>query len=230
MSEPKGIIFKGEMIRAILDGRKTMTRRPIKFCLNEYHEIGNPRRLLGDWPLSKISRFKDGLLSYEYQSDVDDSKYSEIKCPYGQPGDRLWVRETWRIASINHSTEYQFYTVQFKEGFGVLPHPQPDKSLFFPLIVKDNLVLGETGIAFGKWRPSIFMPRWASRILLEIVNVKVERLQDICEEDAHKEGILNRPCEIGPIGEFADLWESIYGPGSWELNPWVWVIEFERIK
>ena len=116
-------------------------------------------------------------------------------CPYGQPGGRLWVRETFEdCESALHSCV---------------------------------LYRADGGTPGTKWTPSIHMPRWASRITLEITGVRVERLQDISEEDAISEG-TPFPCG-GWVGGYQKLWESIHGPGSWDLNPWVWVVEFKRV-
>ena len=143
-------------------------------------------------------------------------------CPYGAPGDRLWVRETWR-------TERRFDSVA--------PKAVPPRSLIQHAEEEPEPNHG----VYGKTRPSIFMLRWASRITLEIVAVRVERLQDISEQDAISEGIDGIRDEWS--GSFCDfdeslsdkslygiLWESINGPGSWALNPWVWVIGFRRLE
>ena len=116
-------------------------------------------------------------------------------CPYGQPGGRLWVRETFEdCESALHSCV---------------------------------LYRADGGTPGTKWTPSIHMPRWASRITLEITGVRVERLRDNREADAISEG-TPFPCG-GWVGGYQKLWESIHGPGSWDLNPWVWVVEFKRV-
>lgn len=189
------ILFSGEMVRAILEGRKTQTRRILK-------------------PNS-------------------DSPF-QTKCPYGQPGDRLWVRETWAV----------------RPDYDRLPPSQcGDEGMWW----RASLSLCPDGYeaCHGKWRPSIHMPRWASRITLEITSVRVERLQDISEEDAVKEGIEPVYFEknfdkkaikaykhyfdssyagADAIGSFRSLWQSINGAESWDANPWVWVIEFKRVE
>jgi hypothetical protein len=163
------ILFSGRMVQAILDGRKTMTRRVFKTAKLI------PTESYGKRALTRT-------------------------CPYGQPGDRLWVRET-------HNTcgEKPFYRAD-----------------------------GEMPLEW-KWSPSVFMPRWASRITLEITAVWVERLKDITIEDAQAEGIT----PLGTEGDsrrwragFRELWDSLnakrgYG---WDANPWVWVISFKRVK
>lgn len=222
------ILFSASMVKAILEGRKTQTRRVVK-------GLGSK---LGD----------------EYCTELRNGEIVETAtlCPYGKAGTRLWVRETWRLASVNASIlNAQFWTVQFKD-FAVLPHPQPARELFVPLAAKDTFTPGQTGIEFGKWRPSIFLPRWASRITLEVVSVRVERVQDISEEDAIAEGVETAmPATAGAVlpsndmlrtngygvvmqsakAEYAKLWDTInakrgYG---WDANPWVWVIEFKQV-
>ena len=185
------------MVRAILDGRKTQTRRVIK---------------------EKLMRGEGAHVN---------------NCPYGKPGDRLWVRETWSKAKSPMSSEV-FYRADGEP-----------KGKQYPL----SFVERES-----RWRPSIHMPRWASRILLEVTNVRVERLHDISEEDAIAEGlkaitkdgktikygIPDRDgypgnddtgwdwCDwnVSPVSAYKMLWESINGQGSWDLNPFCWVIEF----
>ena len=213
------ILFSAPMVRAILEGRKTQTRRVIK-------GLGSK---LGD----------------EYCTELRNGEIVETAtlCPYGTAGDYLWVRETWRLASVNASIlDAQFWTVQFK-NFAALPHPQPKRELFAPLAAKDTFTPGRTGIEFGKWRPSIFLPRWASRITIEVMSVRVERVQDISERDAIAEGIDeweemfrcgpdNNPCWTrDAVAAYRWLWDSInakrgYG---WDVNPWVWVIEFKQV-
>ncbi len=161
------IMFTGPMVRAILDGRKTQTRRVIR---PQPRWVGDP--------------------GIPFRTEDADPK-GIIQCPYGKPGDQLWVRETWAPNEGDVLAGKAFYRA-------------------------DNNTIVE------RWRPSIHMPRWASRITLEITKVRVERLQDISEEDAKAEGSAYRT-------EFRDIWRSIYGDGSWAHNPWVWVIEFRRI-
>jgi hypothetical protein len=209
------ILFSGEMVRALLGGSKTMTRRVVK--PQPEHGIswitcdGSPAQ--SDWKLR--------------DADGDDTD-SELRCPYGVPGDRLWVRETWGPCAGG---------VVFRADGGTAC---PDG---------------------GKWKPSIFMPRWASRITLEVVSVRVERLQDISEKDAKAEGLkgltkdgqlvkygipdrdgLPGTDDVGwpwsewnadPRAAYRTLWESINGDGSWDANPWVWVVGFrvaERLE
>jgi hypothetical protein len=152
----------------------------------------------------------------------DGKEYYTIECPYGKTGDRLWVRE-----AFNWSTDSELLT-------GEKHHKCPERADWR----EDNVVWRADGERehpdYGQalWKPSIFMPRWASRITLEIVSIQVERLQDISEVDAFAEGISGGDWLGDPIGEFAKLWNSInakrgYG---WDKNPYVWILEFKRIK
>lgn len=176
----KPILFSTEMVRAILDGRKTMTRRVIK-------------------PQPIDPYFRGG----------SKNPCKELTCPY-QPEDILWVRETWQ--KLDHSI-----ALDVPEGV----HAYVYKA-------SENGELWERETENWKWRPSIYMPREAARIFLRVTGVRVERLQDISNEDVHKEG-------FAPWGDkylrFADFWDHLnakrgYG---WDVNPWVWVVEFERI-
>lgn len=188
------IVFNGETVRAILDGRKTQTRRPYKGVSPTFY----PSASGGCW----------GLPIGEKQ-----------KAPLGTVGDRLWVRET-------------FY---WEEG--------SDKTIEQVAYRASNEMPPQVKAMGCRWTPSIHMPRWASRIDLEITRVWVERVQDITEEDAKAEGIVES--EIGRLAsrvlanykmqtrapailQFAELWKSIYG--TWDANPWVWAYEFRRIK
>jgi hypothetical protein len=183
------ILFSAPMVRAILAGTKTQTRRICK----------------GQRELSCV---------HDFQLD---------RCPYGVPGDRLWVRETHgdctpgADALTGTTWERPWYRAD-ADAYGLLGHDGEG-----PVYVEDV-----------KWCPSIHMPRSLSRITLEITGVRVERLQEISAEDARAEG-CNTPHVPGSgtvlsrQTEFMLLWESINGPRSWDANPWVWVVEFRRI-
>ncbi|OUE60126.1 hypothetical protein AZ012_004419 [Citrobacter amalonaticus] len=191
------MIFNGEMIRAILDGGKTQTRRPVKVPHIDKDAMcelsGN--ELAGE------------LLAGNYRNS-----------PHGKPGDRIWVRETWARYNIDQDSHDMAYRA-------TPPADWPEE---------------------GRWRPSIHMPRWASRLTLEITGVRVERLNGISETDAEAEGIdmealfdaqdcydciadQNMTGRPTATGAFKYLWESIYGEESWKSNPWVWVIEFKVV-
>jgi hypothetical protein len=181
------ILFSGPMVRAILDGSKTQTRRIIK-----------PKQLA----------FID-----EHQGFREPDN-AEV-CPHGKPGDRLWVRETFRTVDA----------CECLETCHVRAH-----------VWYEATASGYENASLNRLRPSIHMPRWASRIDLEITSIRVERLQDISEADALAEGILFQKLiaepgdELGRRPPFRELWESINGCGSWATNPWVWVIDFKRLE
>ena len=186
------ILFGAPMVRALLTDTKTQTRRVVK-------PQPSPGLALGG------ARVVEGMTVWG------------ARCPYGQPGDRLWVRETFaRIDGQTRPWIETDYAATYTHG--------------------DRL-----GDALGikkRWTPSIHMPRHASRIDLEVTGVRVERLQDISASDAIAEGISlhtdhhHRPATsvYGPVQTYRDLWEDINGDGAWDLNPWVWVVGFKRIK
>ena len=202
------ILFSGEMVRAILDGRKTQTRRVIKpqpMKLDTAQWFPGPP---GD---------KRNAKHYANESHLRKGLPIDF-CPYGIPGDRLWVRETWRTDKLGEG-EYPVRKGQWIECRATPDIPPPT----YP----------------GRWRASIHMPRWASRIDLEITDIRVERVQEISPQDVCREGI--RPtipggfeideCDWIGAQQFKPLWDSInakrgYG---WDMNPWVWVISFRRI-
>ena len=207
MIKERPILFSGAMVRAILDGRKTVTRRVVKPQPdNSWRVTGGYGRITTKHP----HKDKFGVFICRGQH-TDFPEVDIIPCPYGQPGDQLWVRETCFING-------------------------PDKGA--EVIYKaDPLPNWEGEEADIRWRPSIHMPRWASRIQLEITSVRVERLQDISEQQAMAEGVDGKESEsaksqgwwMKPIAAFRFLWRSINGPESWQANPWVWVVEFHRI-
>lgn len=201
------ILFSAPMVRALLNGSKTQTRRVVKPTPAPNQDLS----------------ISIGSSGFHFVIDKGAFSYPDVRryrwdCPYGQPGDRLWVRETyWRD----------------EEDGSVFYRADPDSDA-----VDANK--HETGLAKYNWRPSIFMPRAASRITLEITAVRVERLQDISGADAQAEGIVpdgdggwhladTRHYMGDPISSYASLWEYINGADSWDLNPWVWVIEFKKV-
>lgn len=212
-AKERPILFSGHMVRAILNGQKTVTRREIKPSMRsadssfELHQQEDE-----SWrPM------------HTFDESCMDAKGTEhpIACPYGQPGDRLWVREAWLADAQLDS---------------IAPR---DLSQGEPILYPADGSVRQTGCAMvsqGRGRPSIHMPRWASRILLEITAVRVELLQDIAEEQAEAEGV-NFLRHVPDADEtltasqlFECLWSSINGDESWNGNPWVWVVEFKRIE
>lgn len=210
----RGMIFNGEMVRAILDGRKTQTRRivkgtegAVKFCK--------------EWDINGEEIF---VVLGEKDHTRMNPVFGATSCPFGTVGDRIWVRETWAEAGAG-APNLKLYRANYPAH--VPPH-------YENVPPADEI----------RWTPSIHMPRAACRILLEITSVRVERLNAISEEDARAEGIIDGGClncgEPEPCGcanpepdatdAFAYLWQSIYGQENWNANPWVWVIEFKSIE
>jgi hypothetical protein len=196
MNKPKErpILFSGPMVRSILDGRKTQTRRIIKHRENRW-ECSDDGVTGKAWPFWPCYVF-------------GEPEPIAMPCPYGKPGDRLWVRETFNSDWCDQ--------VIFKADGGS---------------AKDAGYTKEP-----KWKRSIHMPRWASRITLEIIAVRVERLNEISEADAIAEGVLidgigspGGPMRVSQRA-FKIFWQAINGPESWAANPWVWVIEFRKTE
>jgi len=218
------ILFSGPMVRAILAGRKTQTRRVYK------PREGSPYEIMDELP--------DGQRWPHWFSPNLGPEYYPVACPYGQPGDRLWVREraayfdaAGRPSRPSEATYALFAdgTQKYRDG------------TTFPFLAEYAPAAFE-GI---HWRPSIHMPRWASRLTLEVVSVRVERLHGITEEDARAEGVeaigvtfqddkQGRPHIVPSLGGpyrdgFRILWSTIHGGGAWEANPFCWVVEFRRV-
>jgi hypothetical protein len=204
------ILFSGPMVRAILDGTKTQTRRVVK---GQHEDVADGFGTSG--PRYAMHDGKPWMQWIERPGEIGGC---EIDCPYGQPGDRLWVREAFA-----------------KNEVLPLEHRAPGEFIY-----RAELENGVTKYS-ARWTPSIHMPRRASRITLEITSVRVERLQEISEADAQAEGAdIQKECEggqwiiCGPrIGSYREgfrwLWSSTYGADSWAANPWVWVVELKRI-
>lgn len=231
----KPILFNSEMVNAILSGRKTQTRR-----------------IMGNQPagqdLETVHVRHNDDFNFQWYGNLGESSY--FPCPLGKPGDQLWVRETfallgnedgvcvdWQDNMVKGDEQaaariYKASCEQKHGDYGL--YSIPDSAYWKP---------DTTNMKYeGTWRPSIHMPRWASRINLLITGVRVERLQDISQEDAQAEGMeltgwrptYSDPDSGGeyetPYDNFAELWTSIYGEESWQATPWVWVINFERME
>lgn len=213
----RGMIFNAEMVRAILDGRKTQTRRIMK--LQPKPSKSRP----GDFWFSSKK-----LESMVHVSDLAPGNspiadyhlfIQEHCCPFGAVGDRIWVREAFRV----HSRATDVATLVYKASER---NSWTEQTRRVPVAVCNKPATPE------KWTPSLHMPRWASRILLEITGVRVERLKSISDGDAIREGCSTADMKSGDCvaDVFARLWASIYGSDSWNANPWVWVIEFKRVE
>jgi len=205
------ILFSSPMVRAILDGTKTQTRRILK---------------------PKHDYFVEDGRAYFEPYVYGEPESIEVPCPYGQAGDRLWVREAWGLHAFGDETDWERGSVSVCtedeiRGQYKLTH----RASWGPL--QESCF----------WRPAIHMPRWASRITLKVISVRVERLHEITEEDARAEGVEPRITtrKIYPSAQaadvehrsyrdaFAELWREINGADSWNANPWVWRVEFKRV-
>lgn len=216
------ILFSEPMVRAILEGRKTQTRRICK-ARTQYQADIIAGAVMEDM-VGKDDGTHEGLA------------WQRFGCPYGQPGDRLWVRETWAPGDkMVFGTEKEDpETVLFRADLSALHWD--GEAMATPL---DTYAFNWKVV---RWKPSIHMPRWASRITLEVLAVRVERLQDISAADALAEGAPEwaydpvqgdrYPARAPGLERhwYMQLWESINGAGSWDANPWVWVVEFKRME
>lgn len=235
----RGMIFNGEMVRALLDDRKTQTRRPVRFPVLDKN-LGCE------------------LAGNELAGELSAGNY--LNSAFGKPGDRIWVREAYRFpASLDDVSPTGVGEMAVATGYR---KPWAPTFYEFTGTFSDGWTGFETPpkvSGAGKLRPSIHMPRWASRITLEITDVRVERLNAISEEDAQREGVhtevwdqtvvarnyaaseeffqfwsddMPHYVEMSQLyrSSFRSLWESIYGAETWQANPWVWVIEFKRVE
>ena len=205
-TKERPIIFNSEMIRAILEGRKTQTRRIVK---------SQPPK--GSWVcFDGIDAYQGEGYFFQYPQNIDGGKIifnkkfllpQKGKCPFGKIGDRLWVRETWAVIDYPDGTTARKYETIYKAN--------------------DN-----SGYPYQiKWKPLIFMPRNYSRITLEITDIRVERLHEITREDITKEGFGKGYTDIGWTYVFGQYWNLIHKEGhKWKDNPWVWVIGFKRLE
>jgi len=224
------ILFNSAMVRAILEGRETVTRRALNNQMANGWQIVDPKHPMATITSAHPKKGKFGLLiRREIYPDSGKFEHDIIVSPFGRPGDRLWVRETW-------------YCDHFEVISG--PYLKPADLNLDEARGDGTLVYAADGLAPYEceqpaWKPSIHMPRWASRILLEITDVRVERLQAITYEQAAAEGIHRDhrmwfATDAGgqafqrPEQAFAQLWRQT--GGDWDANPWVWVIEFKRVE
>ena len=258
INKERPILFSAPMVRAILDGRKTVTRRPVKGCQIPVEDASVAAGERHRWMAiaQRDPRYGFGVFG---ATEAECAKELEefAPCPYGRPGDRLWVRETF---------------IDLR-GTGVEHRPDPDGPLqryAYAADCRPGSHSDEARKDFGlKYKPSIHMPRAACRILLEITDVRVERLQDISEEQAQAEGCFfthygkacfhsgkgvrdaancelpesthqqrngwmwdkttnHEQCFGSARNAFGNLWQTT--GGDWAANPWVWVVEFKRVQ
>lgn len=227
----RGMIFNAGMVRAILDGRKTQTRRPVRFPVLDKN-LGCE------------------LAGNELAGELSAGNY--LNSAFGKPDDRIWVRETWGVVSheLDEDGRIRPWTPDRPAtAINEMPFGNGYYSGHAIYAADGDFTWGDDdGYEDGRscWKPSIHMPRWASRITLEITNVGVQRLQSISPNDAAREGLVKLPATgrycinqgdqyFGGASQdarevFSWLWESIYGADSWKANPWVWVIEFKRVE
>jgi hypothetical protein len=216
------IIFSGPMVRAILDGRKTQTRRVVR-------GIQSPE--MADRFMVAADGSGDIKFVHDLSASTAMSVSEWLRCPYGQPGDHLWVRETWGLPPSYDPARHG--DLKSKPTIGPVCYGADYTS------VRGGLRPAWDG---AKWRSPIHMPRWASRLTLEITDVRVERLQAISEADAAAEGIDPVPCEAASIvfgtykarfrfrDGFRSAWDSINGNRApWDSNPFVWALTFRKV-
>jgi len=213
------ILFSGEMVRAILAGNKTMTRRVMKPQPVKAEGLADDGNDLWIW----AERKRYGAVTSWAEPDTMTDKWALDTCPYGKVGDRLWVRETWLYVGPGSGSELPCAIEETKD-----PINHKIENVWYRATRPDDSL---------RWKPSIFMPRWASRILLEVTDVRVEKLHDIrvAVGEVEMEGLRFDPMIptfAYKLNTFAALWDKInkargYG---WAENPWVWVVEFKRIE
>ncbi|ENW05720.1 ASCH domain-containing protein [Acinetobacter beijerinckii] len=209
------ILFSTPMVQALIEARKTQTRRVVKSEL-----------------IIDQAEFESGNRPHVIRSEPSLQYWIENGCPFGQIGDQLWVRETWHVEpdvegwSMNDNEPCTGWIGYKAGGSKEVTAPNFDA-------VQRCFPKGEVDWDFlpNDWRPSIFMPRWASRIQLEIMNIRIERLNDISEDDAKAEGMIADD-DYCAEEYFSKLWNEINGwdEKGWNANPWVWVIEFKVIQ
>jgi hypothetical protein len=256
------ILFSTPMVQAILEGRKTQTRRIMK----PQPVVGeNEWKWVGTRP--KAKRASGAISAWGPNVSPSDCFVLAGSCPCGRPGDLLWVRETWR--PINWDADEGTVNVEYKDRFTheveMFAHDLSKVDDFItkladkmdkkcePTVNEEEEYFSYTKEQIDKfmpWKPSIHMPKAAARIWLEVVSVKVERLQDISRDDSIAEGVSHfnhgyggSPQGVwyndyehggghtmGPYQSFRGLWKTINGPESWKANPWVWVVEFRKIE
>lgn len=222
-TKERPILFSAPMVRAILDGQKTQTRRVVK-----------PR---GRCSLFAVEEDGSPMWTDSYILDPGNDEWRMRDCPYGAPGDRLWVRESHQRFDKGSCDQHVWYTAGRNDNSYVArTRPEIDQDAPWPR----DAAGPAGGAVYGV--PSIHMPRWASRITLEIISIRIERLNDCSNADARAEGVWQGPSGAwftgphgliaypDPVAAYAALWREINGDASWEANPFVWVVEFKRVQ
>lgn len=242
----RGIIFNDAMVRAILSGKKTQTRRVMKqqppkhWC--PVKSRGVPELTARTYTQGVFDRH--GCLQAGPEVfGVADEEWGAVS-PFGQPGDRLWVREAWGVVS-HHFDESGCMVEWVPDRPATKIHEMKFGNGYYSghvIYRADGSIdwCDDDGYEDGRscWKPNIHMPRLACRILLEITDVRIERLNDISNDDAMAEGMDDGTSDAAlavgwfekPRRAFRRLWEQIYGQESWEANPWVWVVEFKKVS
>lgn len=218
------ILFNAEMVRAILDERKTQTRRKMK--VQPYPDAMVTVQHYNQTVIDCHGDMHPGPEIFGARWD----DWNGIRCPYGPPGDLLWVRETCWAESVDQGGDGVRYAAD--DAWRIIENTQEASEAWCKLVQYGGDYGHENESNIGRRVPSIHMPRWASRLTLRITDVRVERLQYISEDDARAEGARH---EAGLTGgqareAFSLLWKHINGPGAWDANPWVWVVAFESVQ
>jgi hypothetical protein len=229
----KPILFSAPMVRAILRGQKTQTRRVVQSSPGQQREWLT-RELIDSSPCLSVGQLDDGTWGARMEHPRG-GPLGWVRCPYGGPGGRLWVRETW--AAFTPPT-YEYNECEEIDG------PPSDMRSESQWVRDEDIVFRADGTSNpNRWRPAIHMPRWASRITLEVTGVRVERLQSITDDAARAEGVSlgelqpatvnGAPGKVAiydPVKAFQVLWNQInHERVRWSSNPFVWVVSFRRV-
>ena len=247
-TKERPILFSAPMVRALLDGSKTQTRRAMRPQPPAHTAAVGRWQDPPGYDAAWWAFVREGPVEHDHPFAGAEIHGEPWRCPYGKPGDTLWVREAWGYFDPDGSGEdydrdrnddgkagpCKAYRAEMMQEGNTLRDYWRRRIAYKATFAEQKYGMGPAGP--NRWRPSIHMPRWASRITLEVTDVRVEKLTEISEVDAQAEGVGplrtdGRMCNGLPATDgYADLWESINGPGSWEANPWVWAVSFRRIK
>jgi len=225
------ILFTGAMVQAILGGPKTQTRRVLK-DQGSYAEWKHAQKILPDFADEFPGSTEYDWLLQKEAGPIKDGEYQPIGCcHYGQTGDRWWVRETWQEVDDEYGCPHIIYKAD-GESWLIGSSDELGDHLLCP---REDMTIDDFAIC--RWRSPIYMPRWASRLTLEVVSVRAERVQEISEADAKAEGVWGKDEPYQGVGDlardrFQHLWDSINAKRGfgWDDNPWVWVVEFRKVE